>query len=299
MSDLQRIEHAKLAVTDLEDARRFYTDAMGLVERGETDGTVYFGRGYDSNFDLAVTEGGTGIEHFAVRAIDSAAVDGYEERLRDRGVDTARVDGAEPGQRAGIRFELPGGVPMEIVAVEDEAYPHSNVSATDRAGHAPSAVDHIQFFTPDLDADLAFLRDAVGLHVSDLVGPRDDPENAFLRCNTLHHDIALKHKPELSETSLHHFAWGYDSIEHMKLFLDTVVGRGADFERGIGRHFAGDNLYAYFWEPGGNRFEMCAEMAEVKTTEPNHVVDYETATTAWGPGAPESFDEGSGLASED
>jgi len=95
--------------------------------------------------------------------------------------------------------------------------------------------------------------------------------------------------------SLHHVAWGFDSIDHMKCFLDAVCDRGMAFERGIGRHYAGDNLYAYFWEPGGNRFEMCAEMAVVKTAEPQHTKDYETATTAWGPGAPESFSKGSGL----
>lgn len=301
MERLQRIEHAGIRVEDLDAALPFYTDAMGLVELAREDGTVYLGCGLDDNFDLAVSEGGTGVEHVAVRASDESVVDDYERRLTEQGVDARRVDGREPGQVAGVRFRIPSGVAVEVVAVADEAYEHANVTADGRAGHAPSSLDHVQFFTPDVNEDIAFLRDVVGMYVSDTAGPRDDLEIAFARCNTLHHDVALKAMPAdgPDHASLHHVAWGYDSIEHMKLFLDTVSGRGMEFERGIGRHYAGNNLYAYFWEPGGNRFEMCAEMAVVKTDEPQHTTDYETATTAWGPGAPESFDEGSGLVRED
>jgi len=297
MAGLQRIDHAKVHVTQLERALQFYTEAMGLVELDRRGDTVYLGCGLDDNFDLAVAEGGTGIEHFAVRATDASVVDDYEDRLTGADVAVERVDGAEPGQVAGVRFDLPTGVPMEVVAVADEAYEHSTDTRPGRAGHAPSTVDHVQWFTPDLGADLAFLRDTVGMDVSDVAGPRDDPEIAFTRCNTLHHDIALKAMPEdgPEHASLHHLAWGFDSIDHMKLFLDTTAGHGMEFERGIGRHYAGDNLFAYFWEPGGNRFEMCAEMAVVKTPEPGHTEDYESATTAWGPGAPDSFAEGSGL----
>lgn len=301
MAELQRVEHAKVHVTDLDRAVKFYTDAMGLIEIDHDGGTAYLGCGLDENFDLAVAEGGTGIEHFAVRATDGGVVDKYESRLADAGVDTTRVDGDEPGQVAGVRFELPTGVPMEIIAVADEDYEHAHVSAPARAGHAPSTLDHVQWFTPDIDADLAFLRDTVGMYVSDLAGPLDDLEIAFARCNTMHHDAALKTMPPdgPDHASLHHVAWGFDSIDHMKLFLDTVSGRGIKFERGIGRHHAGNNLYGYFWEPGGNRFEICAEMAVVKTPEPDHSPDYESATTAWGPGAPPSFAEGSGLADRD
>ncbi|MGQ4554286.1 VOC family protein [Halobellus sp. GM3] len=297
MADLQRIEHASVHVEDLEEATEFYTDAMGLVEVARENGTVYLGTGLTENFELAVTEGGTGIEHFAVRADSADLVDEYEGELGARGVETERVDGDEPGQEAGVRFEMPSGVPMEIVTVADEDYPHGNISLPSRAGQAPSSIDHVQFFTPDIDADLGFLRDTIGMAVSDIAGPMDDLEVAFARCNTLHHDVALKQMPEggPDHTSLHHVAWGFDDIGHLKLFLDTVSGRGMDFERGIGRHYAGNNLYAYIWEPGGNRFELCAEMAVVKTDEPDHAEDYLSATTAWGPDPPASFDEGSGL----
>ncbi|GAA0273982.1 VOC family protein [Halobacterium noricense] len=299
MTGLERIDHAKLHVQDLDTAVDFYTSAMGLVELSRRNRTAYLSTGLEGSFDLAVAEGGTGVEHVALRATNEAVVNQFAERLSSHDLDITRTGGTGPGIQESVRFKLPSGVPVEIVSIEEPEYSHADVSDLGRAGHAPSAIDHIQFFTPDLPADLSFLRDTVGLAVSDIAGPRDDPEIAFTRCNTFHHDIALKAKPELSHTSLHHFAWGFDSLEHMKVFLDTVTNRGSEFERGIGRHFAGNNLYAYIWEPGGNRFELCAEMAAVRTETVNHVEDYESATTAWGPSAPPSFETGSGLVRSD
>lgn len=88
---------------------------------------------------------------------------------------------------------------------------------------------------------------------------------------------------------------GVDNIDHFTQFVDSVVGAGGSIECGIGRHHVGNNIYAYFWEPGGNRFKLCTEMAVVMTDKPIHSEDYENAITAWEPEAPETFAEGSGL----
>ena len=104
MTGLQRIEHAKVHVDDLEPALDFYTGAMGLVEIARQDDTVYLGCGFDDNFDFAVSEGGTGIEHFAVRATDSSVVDDYAARLDGEGVDAVAT--GDPVVRANVQDEL-------------------------------------------------------------------------------------------------------------------------------------------------------------------------------------------------
>jgi catechol 2,3-dioxygenase len=298
MADLHRIEHAILGVENLESAIDFYTGPMGLVEQTREDGVVYLGAGRDDNYDMGIVEGETGVEHFAVRATDEGVVDGYERRLQSLDHDVERTDGEEPGQVAGVRFDMPSGVSMEVVAVEDDRYQHYEEVDPARAGQAPADVDHIQLLTPDIVADMEFLRDVADFHISEIAGPREDPEIAFARCNTFHHDVALKSATalgEAEEASLHHLAWGFDDVGHLTRFVDRVTGAGPDLERGIGRHHGGNNIFAYFWEPGGNRFELCTQMATLSRTEPEHAEDYESATTAWGPGAPPSFSEGSGL----
>lgn len=298
MAALHRIEHAIIGVEDRDRALAFYTGAMGLVEQTREDGVIYLGCGRDDNYDVGIVESGTGLEHFAVRATDSAVVDEYEQRLKSLDLAVERTDGDEPGQAAGVRFALPSGVRMEIVAVEDDRYQHYESVAPGRGGQAPGDLDHVQFLTPDIVADMEFLRDVVGMKISEIAGPRENPEIAFVRCNAFHHDIALKSATALGEddaASLHHLAFGFDDVSHLTRFVDRIVGAGCDLERGIGRHHGGNNIFAYFWEPGGNRFELCTQMATLSRPEPEHAEDYESATTAWGPEAPASFGEGSGL----
>lgn len=301
MADLHRIEHARLGVDRLDDALAFYVDGLGLVELERDDGAVYLGCGRDDNYDVALVEGETGVGHFAVRATDASVVDAYAARLRDRNVPVERTDGAEPGQVAAVRFTLPSGVPVEVAAVADDTYQHYEAPAPARGGQAPADFDHIQFLTPDLGADLAFLRDEVGFLVSEVAGPADGPEIAFARCNAFHHDVALKSADALGEddaTSLHHLAFTFDSPDHLVAAVDHAVAAGATFERGIGRHHGGNNLFAYLWTPGGNRLEFCTQMATLSREEPEHTEDYESATTAWGPPAPSTFGDGSGLLRE-
>lgn len=298
MADIHRIEHATVGVEDLDAALAFYVDALGFVERERREGVVYLGCGRDDNYDLGVIEGETGIEHFAVRATDASVVEEYDRRLQSLELPAERTDSDEPNQAAGVRFRLPSGVAMEVVAVGDDEYQHYEEPRRGRGGQAPADVDHIQFLTPDIPADLEFLEDVAGLTPTEIAGPREDPEIAFARCNAFHHDVALKSASalgEVEETSLHHVAFGFDSMDHLTTFVDAAVGAGAAFERGIGRHHGGNNIFAYLWTPGGNRLELCTQMATVSRDEPEYVEDYESATTAWGPEAPESFGEGSGL----
>lgn len=298
MVDIHRIEHARIGVEDLTTASSFYRDGLGLVKLEESDGVVYLGCGRDDNYDVALVEGETGIEHFAVRATDAGVVDAYERRLADSEVATERTDGAEPGQEAGVRFSLPSGVDMEVVAVADDPYHHYEEAHPSRGGQAPVDLNHIQFLTPDLESDMVFLRDTARLKISEIAGPREDPEIAFARCNTYHHDVALKSSDalgETDETSLHHLAFGFDSVDHLVNAVDSAVNAGCEFERGIGRHYGGNNIYAYLWTPGGNRLEFNTQMATLLREEPVLSEDYESATTAWGPEAPESFKKGSGL----
>lgn len=60
-----------------------------------------------------MAEGGTGIEHAAVRAVDESVVDEYRDELTDAGVPTERVDGADPGQEAPESFSEGSGLVRE------------------------------------------------------------------------------------------------------------------------------------------------------------------------------------------
>jgi catechol 2,3-dioxygenase len=285
MPGVHRFEHAELRVEDLDTATEFYTDVIGLAEIYRNDGTVYLGTGLDENYDVALREDGTGIAHFAVRVSGTDDLDRYEERLGDAGVDTVRNDGeGEPGQESGLRFDLPCGTRMELVTVDDRRYHHSNEApAGAPGGTAPVDVDHITLVSPDVEANAQFLADHLDFTISSVVeGEEGEWEGAFTRHGDYHHDIAFLPNP-VEELTIHHMAWEVRSIDHMKAFIDRLSQHGTDLELGIGRHYAGDNIFSYFWTRGGNRIELTAEMATVDPEAETEYMPFERALSAWGP----------------
>lgn len=302
MGGVRRLEHVGLSVVELDSAVEFYTDVLGLVELDRSDGTIYLGCGLDGNFDLAVSEGGTGVDHFAVR-VDQSGLERRLERLEEASVDVTRTDGAEPGQRAGARFDLPSGnLSMELVTVDDVRYqnaadveglPTAAPVHPDRSSVAPIDLSHVTVMTPALRTDVEFLRDVLDFRVSDVgVTPGDEWEMVFVRTGDYHHDVALFDDPE---DTLHHVAWEMRDMNHIRDLSDVLAASGHGLEVGPVRHGPGSNVAAYFREPGGNRFEMTADVetvgpdAEMRT----HRVD-EVPFCVWSDRTPpESFRDGS------
>ena len=298
MPAAQKVEHVQMGVRDLEEALQFYTEAMGLTELARSEGIVYIGAGRDGNYDMAVTEDDTGIDHFAIRVSNSDTIETYETRLSEHDVSTERADGAEPSQEHGLRFALPSGIHMELVTVEDVDYQHSDeIAVPGRGGVAPLDLDHLTYLTPDLRTDAEFLRDHLDFKITEVIGTDENWEGAFTRRGDFHHDVALFTPPETDadHVGLHHVGWKMANIEHMKLFIDSIAQAGVGLEFGIGRHYGGDGIYAYFQEPGGNRFELAAEMATIDV-DTTRYTDPDEYISAWGDVlVPESFDAGSGI----
>jgi len=301
MPGTYKAEHVRLQVPDVDEAVPFYGDVFGLAEVAREDEWVYLGCGYDVNFDLAVREGPPGIEQGAVRVSDPATLTNYEERLAEVGVEARRTDGEEPGQEHGLRFALPSGFPLELVTVEAKAYKHYYRTALpDRGGLAPLDLNHFNYHTPDVERDATFLRDVLDFKVSAVIG--DWEQGAFLRRGDMHHDVAIFNYANDSpdHASHHHTGFTVSSVDHMVKLLDRVNDRGVDIEFGIGRHYGGDNVFAYFKAPDGHRIELVTQMTELDDDTPVEFVDdVERAVSAWHGGhldIPESWTSGSGLA---
>lgn len=205
MTSVSKAEHATLLVEDIDVAYSFYTDVMGLTEFERQDGTIYLGCGYDSNFDLAIEEGGTGIEHFAIRVENAETLRAFEDRLEKNDVLVERNPVSEPNVQEAIRFDLPSGHSMELVTVEDNAYRHAtNPQTSESSGIVPKELDHHNIFTTDIEADVEFLQTYLDFKVSDVVETEGGQTMlAFTRYGDFHHDLGLI-KTEDPETTLNH-----------------------------------------------------------------------------------------------
>lgn len=294
----EKIEHVKLTVSDISVAKEFYRDVMGLVEIEETNDTLFLGCGRDTNFDVGLTAGEPGLDHVAVRVGSDDLLAAYATKLDDLGMEPERTGGDEPGQTGGLRVRLPSGVAIELVTVADDAYPHSDdVAYPSRVDVAPLDLDHVNLRTPAIEDDVECLQ-TLGFGLTEVIGTPEKWYNAFVRCKEKHHDIALSGRSvdgSQRRARLHHVAWTYSDLDHMKRLIDRLTQAGIDLERPPGRHYAGDNLFAYFWSPGGNRIELTAEMASIYSEETEYLEPNSNAGTGWGTDAPESFDRVSGL----
>lgn len=295
MTGVQKIENAHLKVTDLESSLDFYTEAMGLVELDRSDGTVYLGCGGDDFFDLAVSEGGTGVEYFTIRVDDQSELDGFADILRDENVDVEEGSVLGPGDAPAIRCSLPSGITMQLAVFDKPRYIHSADRPHDN-NFGPVDIDHITLATHKIKDDVAFLEDTLGWNISDVFQAGEDIwVMAFARYGDHHHDVGF-FASEDSDNTLHHLAWTCKSFDHMKEFADTLSNNGHRLEMGLSRHYAGDNLFAYLRTPGGNRFELTAEVARLDDATATEYHDVESGTSeiisAWGGiTSPDSLDE--------
>lgn len=267
----QRLEHVQLKVKDMGRAMDFYHNVMGLVEIARENNIVYLGCGYDENFDLAIMEGGTGIQHFAMRLDTEEQMEHYRQKLFKKGVKTEWHNGTEPGQEKGLRFHLPSGILMELVLVKDNRYLNPSRPAYRSNGMRPFNIDHINIMCNDVKKDTKFLQDILDYKISDIVEPEEGFwAFSFTRAKDYHHDIAFVVTKDEANT-LHHIAWSMANFEHIKVACDILAQSGHKLEFGPGRHPIGPNLYAYFQEPGGNRFELIAEQSVLSAAAPTKI----------------------------
>ena len=303
MVGAEQIECATLRVEDRKGAVDFYTDVMGLVEL-ENDGTrAYLGCGLDENYDLAVREGGTGVQSFALRVREDE-VDRYVDQLDERGIETETRSG--PGHETGVYFELPSsGIELGLVVVEDHRYHHTADAthfldstapvADGRLPTTPLDLDHIGIIVPDVEAEVRFLEDALDFRLSDVKTGNDGWQQAFVRRGDHYHDIALFARDP--QYTLHHLAWQMVDVNTMKLFADRLANHGGALELGFLRHGPGASISIYFQEPGGNRFEYSTEQPTVDEDTVSGFYDGSGRTegvSLWGGTIkPDTFDEGS------
>lgn len=293
---LQKLAHAELRVTDIEAETNFLTQVIGLQVIRRDAERVFLGCGYDPNIDLILRSGGTGVESFAVQVDEASDIEFYSMRLEEAGVTVTPIAEPFPEIEQGVSFTLPSGHRMELVLQRDrdQALQHPALSKCKPGygGINPIDLDHITLRVENIKELSEFLARTLDFTISEAVqsGP-DSWSGSWTRVGDQHHDVAMRQKRPDTEESLDHLCWALSSFEHLKVASDFFAQAGFKTETGPGRHGVGGNLYSYMWGPGGNRYEMTAEMARmVSRTAPTKIwTDHKGTFSAWGDTPPETF----------
>lgn len=296
---LQKLSYAELRVNDLDKEIAFCTDVLGLEEVTRDGDRVFLRCGYDDYIDLSLTQGGTGVQSFAIEVENQDDLDHYAKRLAEVGVSTSTHTDPNPGVQTALALELPSGHGMELVTLRGNAQTHihpalSKVKKT-FGGVNPIDVDHITLRADDIKGLADFLTTVLDFRVSEAFSPAPGVWGAaWTRVGEYHHDVAMMQRRNEGET-LDHLCWTLVSWEHIKNACDYFAQAGLLTETHPGRHGVGGNLYTYLWSPGGNRYELTAEMPRMTNAaaEPKIWTDMARMFSAWGDLPPESFARGS------
>jgi catechol 2,3-dioxygenase-like lactoylglutathione lyase family enzyme len=158
-----------------------------------------------------------------------------------------------------------------------------------RAEPAGPRLGHLTFESPDPLAAQAWWED-LGFRLSEGLGGFF----RWLRCNPIHHTVAFSRS---DAPRLHHV--GIEVADRAALIdhCDRLAELGHPIQYGPGRHFVGGNLFIYFLDRHGIRFEIFCELERIDDPDrsgPVHgdELSREGSVNTWGPQPPEAFFRG-------
>jgi catechol 2,3-dioxygenase len=115
---------------------------------------------------------------------------------------------------------------------------------------------------------------------------------AWLHVTNKSYDLAISLDKSGSKGRFHHAAFKVESPEMVLRAADVFLDNGIFIEAPPNKHVAGQTMFVYVYEPGGNRIEVCAGGFLIFSP------DWETVTwtpeerkkgLAWGTPLPSTF----------
>jgi len=268
---LSRIDHVRLGVADLDEARARWAREFGLLDRGG-DGRALLAC-EDEPYSLELVEGRPGHHHTAFELAPDCTL---EEAAAD--LDVAVIDEA-------VQVTDPDGAVVVLLSHREREpwVAHARRSRDVRPG-APRKLGHVNFLTADLDSALGFYTDLLGMRVSDRLGT----EGVWLSVNSDHHVMALIAK---GESHFHHLAFDTVDIGQMRDLLDRLARHGRWLGWGPARHGVGGNIASYVRIVEENCFvELYCDMEQLQEGHvPRDWPDDRFSSNTWGPLPPRSY----------
>jgi catechol 2,3-dioxygenase-like lactoylglutathione lyase family enzyme len=268
--------HARLRVPDPEEAAAYYQRSLGLVRVDSDSSKVRLSVAprdavVVSSGDILLERGeeaGLAGLAFAVSSVD------HLHRVRQAlGQAGSNGDGI-------VRTTDADGCPIEISVPEPPRR---------RPAVAPSfsfaKLGHVTRRSPNPPEQARWWQETLGFRLSDQI----EESFFFLRCNRDHHAVAFVQGPNWDA---HHVGLELESWEDLRLVVEHLVASGTRIEFGPGRHGPGKNIFVYFLDPWGIRWELFCELERID--DENHVAGYwkggrRDTVNLWGPRPPESY----------
>ena len=252
---VQRLGYVSLDVVELETAVRDAEIISGarVVDRSPHRVLMSSNRRRAELVLYAAAQ--SGVRCIGLEALSADAVDNVKARAQRAGlVVIAEKPSLEFVDRA-VTFLTSEGHAIEVHTPlpKDQAIRYAG------AGIHPLCIDHVNLNSADPKKLSDELQSVLGLRLSERT---TNHELVWLRAGDgRHHTVGIVGAPA---AGLHHFSWELRDFNDFKRLGDVLDTEDRLLVWGPGRHGAGDNLFAYYFDRSGFLVECTAEMEVIQ-----------------------------------
>jgi len=295
--NVARASHVEFGVRDLVRSRAFYADCLGLIITAEDRQAIYL-RGVEerNHHSIVLSRADAPCVHaVGFKLASEEDLDRAAFYFARKGLPTSFPE--TPYQGRTLRTVDNVGMPIDFYARMDQAdclirqYAHHKGARIQR-------IDHINCFTPDVQASYNFYTD-IGFRLTEYT-ETDEPDPqlwaVWMHRKGNVHDLAFTNGrgPRLHHVGL----WTAGPLDILHI-CDVMASSGflANMERGPGRHGISNAFFLYTRDPDGHRVELFT--SDYLTVDPDlkplrWSLRDPQRQTLWGHPAPKSwFEEGS------
>lgn len=289
-----RAARAILNVTNLEESRRFYVNALGFVETESDENHIYL-RGLEehTHHSLVLKKSEQpSVEAISYKVFSEDDLAALAEFFTEKGLQTKWIEsGTQKAMGRTLRVQDVSGLPLEFFA---------KMEPVDRLlqrydlykGAKVQRIDHFNCAVTDVEKAYNFYIKELGFACSEYTTAADDKIwAAWLHRKPSVHDVAFMNSVG---PRLHHIGfWLSDpmSVIHTCDVLASL-GYGTSIERGPGRHGLSNAFFLYLRDPDGHRIELYN--GDYLTSDPDFKpirwdIDDPMRQTFWGHAAPDCW----------
>ncbi len=294
--NIVRLSHVELCVTDLDWARGFYVETMGLQVTHEEATHLYLRAMEERGHHCVILKKSdtASVSTMGFKVWDEDHLDKAEAWFKSRDLPTTWFERPFMGRVLQVRD--PWGMPLEFYASMDRL-PSIHQQYKLYQGVKPLRIDHVNMFSPVVDDAVAFYAD-MGFRVTEYTADEatDRTWAAWMHRKGGVHDIAFTNG---TGPRLHHLAFWVPTPLNIIDYLDllSTTGYVDSIERGPGRHGIANAFFLYVRDRDGHRTEIYC--SDYQTVDPDlEPIRWDLKDpqrqTLWGAPAPRSwFEEGS------
>lgn len=259
IANIARLGHVEFRTTDLERARDFYVDLIGLHETERDHDRIYLRCTEDKQHHTFVLRRAqsAGVGHIGFVVADEDDLDRMKARFEELGLPVRWAGNEMLGQGRTLSVQDPLGFVIDYYATI-QPVPWLVQQYHLHKGASPTRVDHVNVLTPDAQAGYDWYTGELGFGCAELT-ESDPPEQriwaSWLFRKSTVHDIAVMTG---AGPAAHHIGLSLGDPLSIIRACDMLAGAGYanSIERGPGRHGISNALFVYVRDPDGNRFEL-------------------------------------------